>query len=116
MQKKSTPTLVIMLTHAPKMRFEKAIIEAGRTVLLTVVAAVAAYDVYCCQWLTPEYELNPLFRLIMVQWGLWVAVGCKVFGTFLALEILHRVSIWYSVLAACGMLVLFLTLIGVIPC
>ena len=70
--------------------------------LFVFIWAVVAYDIWCCQYLEPSGELNPLAKLIMLQGGVWLLVSLKVFGTFLAVELLRRVSFWYTVGVAVG--------------
>lgn len=64
---------------------------------------MTSIDVYCCQFITsPECELNPLARSIIVHFGLWAMVAMKVFGTYIATEVLRHLSWPYSVVIALG--------------
>lgn len=76
---------------------------------------VTSIDVWCCQFLTPAAELNPLARIIYVNFGIWTMIALKVFGTFLVTEWLRRLPLYYSIIIAIGMGVLLLVLGGVIP-
>jgi hypothetical protein len=90
-----------------------------RTLLIGFIWFGASIDVWCCQWLDPVAdpgaELNPIARMLMVNYGIWGMVGLKVFGTFLATEWLRHLSIVYSYAMAIGMLTVLLILVGVIP-
>jgi drug/metabolite transporter superfamily protein YnfA len=76
---------------------------------------VASFDVWCCQFLTADQELNPLARIIMVQGGVWLMVSCKVFGTFLVTEWLRRLPLYFTIILAIIQLGLVLVLAEVIP-
>jgi hypothetical protein len=86
-----------------------------RTHLIGFIWLATAIDVWCCQWLTPETELNPLARMIYVNLGLWEMVGFKVFGTWVATEWLRHLPLYYSVIIATLMGVLMLVLAGIVP-
>lgn len=86
-----------------------------RTHLIGFIWLITAIDVWCCQFLTPDMELNPLARIIMVNYGLWTMIGFKVFGTWVATEWLRHLPLYFSVIVAAGMGVLALVLAGVIP-
>lgn len=74
-----------------------------KTLLIAWIWLVTSLDIWCCQFLhSPEGELNPLARLIMVTWGVWTLVALKVFGTFLATEIMRHLALRYSVIIALG--------------
>lgn len=76
---------------------------------------MTAFDIWCCQFLTPEFELNPLARIIYVNFGIWTMVACKVVGTFIVTECLRHLPFYFSVIIALVMLTLTLVLCGVIP-
>lgn len=59
------------------------------TTCRSIIWLVAAYDVYCCQWLTPDMELNPVARHIMVEYSLWHMIGLKIVGTWIVTELLR---------------------------
>lgn len=73
-----------------------------RTGLIAWIWLVTSFDIWCCQFLVPEYELNPLARLILVHAGIWTLVALKVFGTFLATEIMRRMKLHYTIIIAIG--------------
>lgn len=57
---------------------------------LAFIWAVTCLDVWCCQWLQVQFELNPLARWIMLaggDGGLWVIVAARIAGTALSVEI-----------------------------
>jgi hypothetical protein len=81
-----------------------------KVALIAWIWLVTAVDVWCCQFLTPAYELNPLARLIIIHGGLWTLVAAKVFGTFLATEILRNLALFYTVVIALGEAALILVL------
>jgi hypothetical protein len=83
--------------------------------LIGFIWLATAIDVWCCQFLTPCQELNPLARMIYVNLGLWEMVGFKVFGTWVATEWLRHLPLYYSVIIATLMGVLMLVLAGIIP-
>lgn len=74
-----------------------------------------AIDIWCCQWLTIETELNPLARYIMMQGGVWGLVAAKVVGTWVVTEWLRHLHIAYSVIVASVMLATLAILGGFIP-
>jgi hypothetical protein len=76
---------------------------------------VTAGDIWCCQFLTADQELNPLARIIMVNFGLWTMIACKVVGTFIVTEWLRHLPLYFSVIISVVMLALVLVLSGVIP-
>lgn len=76
---------------------------------------VAAFDIWCCQWLAPDAELNPLARIIYVNFDLWTMVSAKVIGTYIATEWLRHLPTYFSVIISAIMLVLVLVLVGAIP-
>jgi len=86
-----------------------------RTQLIAWIWLAAAFDIWCCQFLTPETELNPLARIIYVSFGLWTMMACKVVGTFIATEWLRYLPMYYTVIVSLLMLLLVLVLCGVIP-
>lgn len=86
-----------------------------RTHLIGFIWLMTAIDIWCCQWLTPETELNPLARIIYVNYGIWSMIGLKVFGTWVVTEWLRYLPIYFSLFVAIGMAVLGLVLAGVIP-
>lgn len=71
---------------------------------------MTSVDIWCCQFLEPRYELNPLARLILVSYGVWTLVALKVFGTFLATEIMRHLPLFYVALIAVGEFALLLFL------
>jgi len=85
-----------------------------RLYLIGFIWLVAAYDIWCSQWLTPSDELNPIARFIMVNFGIWTMVACKVVGTYIATEWLRYLPTYYSIIVAVLMSVLLLILTGVI--
>lgn len=76
--------------------------DAFKVLLISWIWLVTAVDVWCCQFLTPQGELNPLARFIIIHAGLWTLVALKVFGTFLATEMLRHLSLRYAVIIAIG--------------
>jgi hypothetical protein len=86
-----------------------------RTHLIGFIWLATAIDIWCCQFLTPETELNPLARIIYVNLGLWAMMGFKVFGTWVATEWLRYLPTYFSIIIAFLMAVLLLVLAGVIP-
>lgn len=89
--------------------------ETLRSYLTGYVWLITAFDIYCCQYLTPDVEMNPLARIIMVNFGVWVMVACKVFGTFLVTELLRRLHIAYTLFVTALMTLLFLILVEIVP-
>jgi hypothetical protein len=85
-----------------------------KTLLITWVWLVTSIDIWCCQWLTVDSELNPLAKLIMIHAGVFGMVACKVFGTFVATELLRRLPLFYSYIISALMLLLLLFLAGII--
>ena len=85
-----------------------------KTCLIGFIWLVAAVDIWCCQWLTPDAELNPLARWILAEHGVWSLVAAKVLGTWAATEALRYLHLAYSVGIALLMLVVLLILSGVI--
>jgi hypothetical protein len=86
-----------------------------RTHLLGFIWIAAAIDIWCCQFLTPADELNPLARWLLVQHGVWGLVSAKVVGTWIVTEWLRHLHIGYSVAVASVMLATLLVLGGIIP-
>jgi hypothetical protein len=86
-----------------------------RTHLIGFIWLVTTVDIWCCQFLTPEYELNPLARIIYVNAGLWAMVAAKVFGTWIATEWLRHLPLYISVIISVIMATLLLVLAGIIP-
>ncbi|MHC4369376.1 MAG: hypothetical protein ACYSW8_17335 [Planctomycetota bacterium] len=86
-----------------------------RTALIGWIWLVTAVDIWCCQWLTLDAELNPIGVALIAEFGVWGMVAAKVVGTWLATEWLRYLHIGYSVFAAAVMLLLLLVLGGVIP-
>lgn len=76
--------------------------SAVKVALIGWIWAVTAIDIWCCQFLEPRYELNPLARLILVSYGVWTLIALKVFGTFLATEIMRYLPLRYVILIAIG--------------
>lgn len=62
---------------------------------LAFIWIVTAYDIWCCQWLTPSGELNPIARLVLIYGGVWTLVSLKVIGTFLVTETLRSLHWGY---------------------
>jgi hypothetical protein len=87
----------------------------ARTLLTLAIWLMTAVDIWCCQWLTPDGELNPVARYLLVQHGVWMLVALKVVGTSSVTETLRYLHIGYSVFIALFMLVVMLILGGVIP-
>lgn len=83
--------------------------------LIGFIWLATAIDVWCCQWLTPDAELNLLAKLILVKWGVWSLVGAKIFGTWIVTEWLRYLHIGYSFVIVGVMLVTLLILGGIIP-
>lgn len=86
-----------------------------RVHLIAWIWLVTAFDIWCCQWLTPDTELNPLARIIYVNFGIWTMVACKVVGTFIVTEWLRHLPFYYTVIISFVMVALVLVLCGVIP-
>lgn len=63
---------------------------------------MTSVDIWCCQFLEPRYELNPLARFILANYGVWVLVAAKVFGTFLATEIMRHLPLRFVFIIALG--------------
>jgi hypothetical protein len=76
---------------------------------------VTAIDIWCCQWLTVETELNPLARYILSNYDVWTLVSLKVVGTFICTEWLRNLHIYFSIVVSIVMFILILILIGIIP-
>ena len=74
-----------------------------------------AVDIWCCQWLTADAELNPMVRTILVSHGVWTLVATKVVATFAVTELLRYLRLIYSIGVAGAMLALILILSGAIP-
>jgi hypothetical protein len=66
-------------------RIDKLIINLCRS----IIVLVTAFDVYCCQWLTVEDEVNPMARYIMEEYSVWHLIGLKIVGTFIVTEFLR---------------------------
>lgn len=86
-----------------------------RTLLITWIWIVTAVDIWCCQFLTLETELNPVARLIMASFGVWGLIAAKVIGTYVATEWLRHLHIRYCYAVAFIMLLLIMVLGGIIP-
>lgn len=99
------------MTFAVEVHVEKAI----RLLLVTWIWGVASYDLYCCQWLMPMDEMNPLARLILVSGGVWLMVAVKVFTMFMMTEWLRYLPLYFTIIIAVVQGVLLLVLTGVIP-
>ena len=84
-----------------------------KTISILIIWIVTAIDIYCCQWLTPETELNPVAREILIQYGVWHLVAWKVIGTYIATEWLRALPTYFCLIAAGGMLMLLGVLTGV---
>lgn len=85
-----------------------------RAICILIIWLVTAYDVYCCQWLTPETELNPVARSLMIEYGVWAMVAFKIIGTYIATEWLRVLPTLFAVLAAALMLLLLGVLTGAV--
>lgn len=84
-------------------------------VMIAWIWLVTAIDIWCCQWLTVETELNPIARIIYSNFGIWSMVSCKVLGTYIATEWLRHLPFYFSVILSLVMLLLLLVLLGIIP-
>jgi len=82
-----------------------------KLILIGLIWAITAYDIYCCGVLRPEDELNPLARWVLIHYGVWALCGSKVFGTYLATEWLRHLPLMYTVIVSIGMVCLFLFLL-----
>jgi len=88
---------------------------ALRTSLIGFIWLATAIDIWCCQYLTAETELNPLARWILLHYDVWTLVAVKVMGTWISTEALRHLRISYTIAIALVMLALLLVLSGVIP-
>ena len=86
-----------------------------RVHLIGLIWLITAFDIWCCQVLTVDQEMNPLARIIMANFGVWTMVSCKVVGTFIVTEVLRHLPLYYSIIIAATMVGLVLVLTGVIP-
>lgn len=84
-----------------------------RTHLIGFIWLATAIDIWCCQWLTVDAELNPIARFIMIQGGVWGLVAAKVVGTWVVTEWLRYLHIGYSVVAA-GIMAATLAALGLL--
>jgi len=82
-----------------------------RTSLIGFIWIATTIDIWCCQWLTPQMELNPLANLILVNFGVWGLVCSKVLGTWIATELLRKLPLFYSYVASGVMLTTVLLLV-----
>ena len=80
--------------------------------LIAWIWLVTCFDIWCCQWLTLETELNPLAKAVMSFGGVWFLVSCKVFGTYLATELLKILPAFYTYIISIFMFALLLVLAG----
>jgi hypothetical protein len=78
---------------------------------LAVIWTVTALDCWCCQWLTPDLELNPMAGWVLVHYGVWTLVAAKIVGTFVVTEAVRRLHYGYLTFIALFQtgLALFLT-------
>ena len=86
-----------------------------RTALIGFIWAVTAIDIWCCQWLTPDAEMNPIALWLLVHSGVWTLVAVKVFGTWIVTEWLRHLRFFYTLIVAGVMAMLLMILTGVIP-
>lgn len=88
--------------------------KAIRLLGIAWIWLVASVDIWCCQWLTVDTELNPLARQFIIYFGLWGFAGWKVFGTFLVTECLRHLRLYFTIVIALVQLgtVLFLGFAG----
>lgn len=86
-----------------------------RVLSILFIWFVTAIDSFCCQWLTPETELNPLAQWILIHYSVWHLIGAKIVGTAIATECLRSLHVMYSLILAFGMVLLLGVLSGVIP-
>lgn len=95
----------------------KATPTASLLVIVSIlyIWVVTAIDCFCCQWLTPETELNPIAQWILIHYSVWYLIGAKIIGTAIATEFLRSLPVMYSLFLAGGMTVLLGVLSGVIP-
>jgi len=89
--------------------------DVVRTCLIGFIWLATAIDVWCCQWLTPDGELNPLASWILVEYGVWTLVSWKIAGTFVVTEWLRHAHFAYTVFVATLMAAVLLALAGVFP-
>lgn len=87
-----------------------------KTLLIAFIWLVTAIDIFCCQWLTPDVEVNPIARWILVNYSVWYLIGAKVIGTFIVSEILRYLPLVYSAGVSLFMAWLLGVLYGVFPC
>lgn len=80
-------------------------------VALAWIWLVTAYDIWCCQWLTLDQELNPQARAIMMMGGVWGLVVCKVMGTFIVTELLRVLHKYFTAAIVSATSVLLLVLV-----
>jgi hypothetical protein len=85
-----------------------------RTHLIGFIWLATAIDVRCCQFLTPEMELNPLAGYILTHWGVWSLVALKIVGAWVATEWMRYLPLYISIIVAITMAALLLFLAGVI--
>ena len=74
---------------------------------------VTAYDIWCCQWLTLDQELNPQAQIVWIVFGnsVWAVVVWKVIGTFIVTEILRVLHKYFTVGIMSAMSALMLILV-----
>jgi hypothetical protein len=89
-------------------------IPVVRTHLIGFIWLATAIDVWCCQFLTPEMELNPLAGYILAHWGVWTLVSLKIVGTWVATEWMRYLPLYIPIIVAITMAALLLFLAGVI--
>lgn len=90
-------------------------VSLSATVSILFIWFVTAVDCFCCQWLTPETELNPIAQWILIHYSVWYLIGAKIIGTAIATECLRGLHYMYSIALALVMLLLLGVLSGVIP-
>jgi hypothetical protein len=91
-------------------------VDLVKNLLITFIWLVTAVDVFCCQWLTPDVELNPMAKWILVNYSVWHLISLKIVGTHIVTMILKYLPIYYSVGVSLFMAWLLGVLSGVFPC
>lgn len=84
--------------------------------LILFIWVATAIDTFCCQWLTPETELNPIARWVLVNYSVWYLIGAKIVGTAIVTEMLRYLPMVYTVGVSLFMTWLLGVLYGVFPC
>jgi hypothetical protein len=85
-----------------------------RTALIGFIWLATAIDIWCCQWLTADGEMNPVARWLLVHYDVWTLVAAKVVGTWIVTEWLRHLRFFYTAIVASVMAVLLMILSGVI--